>query len=281
MKRCVLFIGMILLLVSLTGCFEQLTEIVVEQDGHGYIYVAKYMNVQMPGFTENLRGVLPSGEDAEGASDTNFQLSEDDFKKEAAEFGEGVRLLWVKDKKNKKGWTGKLAKYEFDDINKITINALEKPAGMVGEEAEVPNEVKQPVTFTYIPGDTNTLTISMPEWKMGEAETGGPDGDKKEDLQQQALAMQMMKPMFDGLRILVRVRVAGDVVENSATHKSDEDKLTTLAEIRLGDVMADMANFTKFQGLQALKEPEEVKKAVTQIKGLTLEVQEQVTVKFQ
>ena len=281
MKRFVYLAIMLAMLAPLTGCFEQLIEVVVKKDGRGYIYVASYMNTQMGGLAEGLGAALPTG--AEGGG-FDLQPSKEDYKAKAAEFGEDVRLLWVKDKKNKKGWSGKLAKFEFDDINKIKIVPGDKPEGMGDEEkGDEEEEEKKPVTFELVPGETSMLTINIPDLEMK-----GPMGDDDQEndgageagFQQQMVMMQMMKPMLDGLRMLVRVRVEGEVVESSATHKSKKDQLATLMDVRFGEVMADMGNLAKFQELENISDPEEAKQAMAKIKGLTVETQENVTVTF-
>jgi hypothetical protein len=217
-----------------------------------------------------------------------MEINEDECKAKAKELGEGVTFVSAKEVTKDDGSKGKQVTYAFKDVSKIKVSPDSDVGdsmgggmggGMGPEEKEVE---KAPIKFCYAKGK---LTINMPKQGEEKAEAGAtPDSSPSpamtpEEKQQMQMQLQMMKPMFDGMRIAVKVEVDGKIKDTNASHVAD-DKVITLFNMDFGKIMN---NAEAFEKLAAMGNEQDVTKVGEQLKdfeGIQVETEETVNVSF-
>ena len=281
--------------VSLTGCIESLTEIVVQKDGSGFVYQASYMNID-----GNPLAAALGQFGAENAKPKEVTVDEEGFAKAAGRLGEGVRLEWVKKKQNAKGWDGILAKYAFDDVTQLQLkgaglgisheNGVIKPQE---NETDMTGLSERELKFDFSAGDTSELTMVLPAMTLpqqpglsvGRSPFPGPsdqalEGDNQPPEAQLGPMMAMLGPILEGARFLIRVRVDGEIVETDASYVSKKG-VVGIMDLKLADLFANKENLQVLQRLQGMEDEDAIRAALADVKGLHMELQPEVSVKFQ
>ena len=274
MEKIKLAIIAIFLLLFLSGCFQIERVINVNKDGSGTIEETVLMSQD---FINQMKQMAASfgGGDIEESKDESTYHNVDDLKKQALKMGEGVKYVSSKPVE-RDGKLGHYVLYRFNDITKIKID--ENPAdNMMG--ASGMGEDKEDIHFKFKKGKTSELTIIFPQ--MDEEDINEEDieyiEELEEDLSVSDQDMKMMKAMYAGMKISVKVIVDGKIIETNATHK--DGNVVTLSEM---DFDVIMNNEEAFQALSGSKEAtdEEMKKSMQKFKGFKADMNEEVVIKF-
>ena len=282
------------LLFCLAGCVESLTEVVVHKDGSGIVYYGSYMNANA-----NPLGAALGQFGVENTEPKTVTIDEESFEKAASRLGKGVRLEWVKKKQNSKGWDGVLAKYAFDDVTQLQLEGgglgISTFDGVIRPqqpEADMTGLSEKKVTFGFSPGDTSELTVDLPPMTPPQdsglpgAPASFPDspdnvlpGGGEPTEAQVAQMMAMMRPMLEGARFLIRVRVNGEIVDTNASHVSKNGKVALL-DIKLVELIEDEENRKVLQGLQGVEDEDTIRTDLAKVKGVRMELKPEIHVKF-
>ena len=259
--------GAALVLVSvvlLSGCLQSQITVMVSSDGAGQVertFVMKHEIVEM------LAGMS-------GSTPEDFELYEDgELEEEAASMGPGVTLASVEPINSRFG-RGYKATFAFDDVNELRVNqnpgdAMPTEGGSGGGE-----EAVEVVTFSLERGNPAVLTVAMPQSDMedGEQQDMGEmgEGPSQEDLEQ-------MSEFYQDMRIGFSVEVLGSIVDTNATYR--EGNTVTLMDMDFNQILEDS------EAMQRLIQSEadslvEVQELTENTPGVTVEFQEEVTVRF-
>lgn len=281
----------------LTSCFEQSVVVKVNKDGSGIVHERSYMNDAMGGM---MGGLLGGGE---GEPNVNVESSgpdipsEDELKEAATGMGEGVTFKSVTPGKNKAGWSGYEVVYEFSDINKVKLdmNSLGSSMGDDIEELaeEVGEEVTEPeiIQFEMADGVLKILTPD-PSDSLADAGGGGPGGDAGAeggaenpfgDLDpndpESAMAMQMMGPMFAGMRMGFFVQGGDPIASTNAKHQNGN--LITLVMMDMGKVFQNPANLAALSGMENETDRAKLQELIDGIDGITADLQEPIVITYE
>ena len=263
----------VLLLVFVTGCMDVTLDVKVNKDGSGVLTQRVFMGGGMAGM---MAGMDDGGE----ASLYNI----DELKAAAEKIGEGVTFAGVVDVTNKKGAKGFRASYNFPDITALNLQSSDE-SGM--------GQMMEGMTFEFEGGETARLTINMPANGEGDGGEGGSDsgeggGDSVDaggDMQtgaedmMEGMMMEGMQQMFDGMRLWVRVRVDGTIVETNSQYVNKRKTGVTLMKMNIGEMVKNAELMEKLED-SGNSSPAAIKKVFGDLDFLRLEDQEKVVISF-
>lgn len=248
-----------------TSCLEQETTITVNKDGSGTITEETVFNKDVV----DMMDMAAQGAGGQnGAQENPIQelVNKEKAAAKAAQYGEGVKLVSVEPLK-RNGGKGAIAKYSFDDINKININPGSALADMGNKGAEVKKGAD--IKINYADG---ILTLTMPDPDPEDAkkaqEVEMPDENENP---QAAMAMQMMR----GMKIKTKLVFPSGIKKTNATHR--DGNAIVLMAMDFGKIMDNP------DGLKSLKKIDFKDRvaASEQLKGLEgaqIETKKEVTV---
>lgn len=260
--------------LTLTGCLDTAVKVIVKPDGSGTIEKTVVVSKALVEFMK--------GMGAEGDSEAveKSLLDEKSLKAQAAVMGSGVTFQSAVKVSTDKG-NGFKATYGFKDIAKVKIDQnpsgdLNLPAGASGQAEQSPKEF---VTFAFtkgLPGMPAVLSISLPRpSKEDTAKARAKVADSSgADAQQM---MEMLKPLYENLRIAIGVEVQGRIVETNAAHVQGSS--VTIMDVDFGKVLSDDAMLKKLSASQqsSLADTMELLKGFP---GVIFEPSDRVQVKF-
>ena len=272
--RAFLRLSSVVLLAALTsGCITALTSIKLRPDGSGTIEQTLSMTTAAASqFAETTAGF---SNDAAGASKNGLPefLSEASMKEAATKFGEGVVFVSSKPIKTADR-VGRIATYQFADITTLRIDQKPQTGGMPGASS---SKGKEDMLFRFArqPSGTAQLTVVFPEGKLEDARkkaTTEGDGTSKS---LEPAQLEMMKKLFDGLKVAIDVEVLGAIVKTSSPYV--EGSRVTLLEMDFNQLLANQ------QLLSQIGEPgsiEEAKQLLKDVKGFKINLDREVTIEF-
>jgi hypothetical protein len=277
--------------LSFSSCIQSESVVTVKTDGSGTIENKTTMGgalmQMMQGFGQQL------GAEPGSVPENPLAPDEEKLKAAAADFGEGVTFVGVEEVKGADGSVGVVAKYAFEDINKVSLNPEDafgamKDVGEMGQQmsgqggappaADDEKKNEHPITFNFSAGSPATLAINFPQPDSDSTKPKGDDSpsspSEAPDPTQMAMAQQMLGDMRFGLTL----QVDGEVESSDASYQ--EGNATTLFSIQMGKMLGDPANLGKMQALENEEDFNKVKESLKDIDGMQFETKETVTIKF-
>ena len=263
------------LLLSLTGCLTFETFIKVKPDGSGTIKQTFILTSEM------LRMALMFGGDDGGPAEL---CDEEELADEAAEMGEGVRLLSAEEI-NEDDAIGCHALFAFDNINTLNLSLNpenQMPAGMSDDESddEAPDEeaASDLVTFSFDRGNPSTLVVRIdqdqaPDRDDPDASEAAPVDSTERDMQ-----IRMMREMFKGARMAVILEVDGNLVETDASFHDGNQ--ITLMDIDFDKLLDDEEYLEKIADANP-QSADEMRALMEEGEGIMIETKEKFTVRFE
>ena len=271
--RAYVRLSSVLLLAALTtGCITALTSIKLRPDGSGTIEQTLSMSAAAASqFAEMASGFGDAASAKKGELPEFF--SEKDMKEAAAKYGEGVVFVSSTPIKTADR-VGRIATYQFADIRTLRIDQKPQTGEMPGASS---GKEKEDVLFRFAkqPSGTSQLTVVFPEDKLDKArkEATTDEEGKKKSLEPGQL--EMMKKLFDGLKVAIDVEVLGTIVKTNSPHV--QGSKVTLLEMDFSQLLAND------QLLSQIGEPgsiEEAKQMLKDVKGFKVNLDREVTIEF-
>lgn len=267
----ILLLGIATLAVA--GCMEIETVVRVKPDGSGTITERLVMSNEI---VDMMKEMAPDGQPAE-------LYNEQELRDAAPGYGEGVTYVSAKDVETEFG-KGYEASYAFADINKIRVG--QDPGDKMPGDGPVEGEddAGDFTTFTMQPDSPAELVIHWPvdkaESKSVEtSETASTDETPVEQsAEEQEAAMEMMKMAFKDMRMSMHVEVAGSVVDSNATHLNGSR--VTLVDIAFAEFLNSEEAMTKMVS-NSEQSVADMKEMMALIPGLKMEIEPEVTVRFE
>ncbi len=275
-KACGKTLGILLLgiaTLAVAGCMEIETVVRVQPDGSGTITERLVMSNEI---VEMMNEMAPEGQPAE-------LYNEQELRDAAPGYGEGVTYVSAKDIETEFG-KGYEASYAFADINKIHVG--QDPGDKMPGDGPVEGEddAGDFTTFTMQPGSPTELVIHWPvnEAKSKSVETtetaSTEEAPVEQSAEEQEAAMEMMKMAFKDMRMSMHVEVAGSVVDSNATHLNGSR--VTLVDIAFAEFLNSEEAMTKMAS-NSEQSVADMKEMMALIPGLKMEIEPEVTVRFE
>jgi hypothetical protein len=263
--------------IFFNGCLEMHTVVTVNKDGSGLIeeniFVGKAV-VDM--FKEFAAAFADSTQPQQ-----EFNLFEEEkIKAKTSDYGEGVEFVSMKAVKTdeKEGYT---AVYKFKDMNKIKVNQDPSDEMPMAEPKEDVDPASKLLYFKFIKGKPNKIIFTLPDEKKKE-DTVKADSAKDEIADVNAEAdtadLDKMINFMKDMKAKVEIRINGKIVRTNATHV--DGNTVTLFDIDFGQLIADKDKLEKFKNLKT-SSFEEVKKLVSDIPGIKVELNKEVYIEFE
>jgi hypothetical protein len=255
-----------------SGCITALTSIKLRPDGSGTIDQTLSMSAAAAAqFAAMAEGFSESAGAKKGEAPDFF--SEKEMKEAATKFGEGVVFVSSKPIKTADR-VGRVATYQFADITKLRIEQRPQTGDMPGVKTE---GAKEDVLFRFAkqPSGISRLTVVFPEAKLDEARkkaTTGAEGEKKTLEPGQ---IEMMKKIFDGLKVAIDIDVLGTIVKTNSPYV--QGSKVTLLEMDFAELMTNDAVLGKLANPESIEEAKQMLKGV---KGVKVNLDREVSVEF-
>lgn len=288
-SRFVILVGVLSLFAG-TSCVRTSTVVKVERDGSGEIISRYYFSPEVTAMLDRIEAMgAQVGAAMQGA---HFGLireimnpEEETLVADAGNYGEGVSYLRHETGKDTEGWDGYVVAYAFDDIRKVVIDQNTVP-GKVREfiEASGQNleEQKGGSLRFGLEGDLLTIRSSLTDASVNEIVNGEQLAKAKEMGMKPSEAIRMAANTTQGMRTGFFVRIAPGIAETNAEHTAGD--LIIMSDAEVSKVLQD-PDFGTFVDA-AIEDPEGVdregvKELFRNIEGMTIELADEVTVRFQ
>jgi len=275
-----------------TSCVRTSTVVRVKKDGTGSIVSRYYFSPQMLAMIKQLEGLGGALEGAGGgAGGPDLGLigdmatpDEESLRKDAANYGEGVRYTKHEPGKDDEGWEGYSVTYDFDDIRKVRIDQNSVPGKarefLESSGEEIKADKGGSLTFA-LEGDVLTVKTSLAKAGL----EGMIDEDKLKQAKEMGMtpsqSMKMAAGMAEGMRAGVFLRADGGIAETTAAHVTGD--LITLSDADVAKVLND-PDFGEFIDKAAVDSKivtiEAVKELFGKLEAMTVETAEEITVKL-
>jgi hypothetical protein len=264
-------------IVLLVGCLQVHTVVKVKPDGSGTIEERAVMKGQMA----MMMMAMAQMQDEQGdAKQKSRFYSEEEMNKRAAEMGEGVRFVSVKEIKVDDG-QGYEAVFAFKDIStlKLSESPAVNPLGTrtkeegEGEQRGKERKEKKYVTFAFAKGNPATLTVYMPPREKKEQSKK----EEKKDDQDMKAGIAMARAMFKDFKFSSVIQVQGSIVETDATFR--EGSTVTLIDVDFDKLMSDENLVNKAMENEDISE-EEARELMKRYPGLKIELNKATRIRF-
>ncbi|NTV60988.1 MAG: hypothetical protein HGA77_06745 [Chlorobiaceae bacterium] len=270
LKYLVRFGGILVLLVTLAGCFEVSTVVSVKPDGSGTVSERMLMS------KESLSQMKSLGEGDRKEKQGSVPEKES-LEKKSSDYGEGVTFIGVHPVKTKTH-EGYEAVYAFTDINRLRVSRTPDTASSADTSSVTPKKEKEYVRFRFEKGSSSRLLVELDQTQEKGGASSPAPASSATTPEQQKMAAELMKQFFKGMRVYLAVDVQGRVTGTSATYLSGNR--ITLVDMDFDKLMAHPKQFAAFNALGPNPSPEQMQKIVRTIPGLKVETRKELEVRF-
>jgi hypothetical protein len=248
-----------------TGCLDMETVINVEKDGSGTVEQTFLMQKDMVMMMQSMSEEQNGGEFA--------LLDREELENNAAGMGEGVTLVSA-EPLEREGFQGYKAVYSFTDINELEVN--QNPGGKVPDTGpEQEPEVEENLTFSFQRGTPSVLEVMFPKKEDLTAQSEDSDGQERRMPGEEEI--EMMKQIYEKMRVAIKLTVDGTIRKTNATYR--DGSTLTLMEIEFGKLFEDRETIERLTE----REPgslEAMKSLVNEIPGIKVELNDTINVAF-
>lgn len=201
-------------IVCLTSCLDYETRIQVRPDGSGQIIETALFSKKAIAFMKNLRS-------KEEKQDKPFSLFDEEKQREkVSKYGEGVTYVSGKTIE-KNGMEGYTVTYAFTDINTLALSKNSLQDNMRGgtsnnREEHEEDDPADKFHFSFTKGSPATLVISALPEHVEENNDDIVESDTTGDSDASEMAMAMLKPFMEGMKVRILVEPQGTITKTNA-----------------------------------------------------------------
>ncbi|MDF1826366.1 MAG: hypothetical protein P1U68_17095 [Verrucomicrobiales bacterium] len=272
-----------------TSCVRTSTVVKVNREGSGEIISRYHFSPQVTALVRQFEALGP--EVGAAIPGGNFGLigeiispDQESVEADAGNFGEGVVYARHEIGKDSEGWEGYIAVYEFDDISQVRIDQNSLPGKaktFIEASGQGMGERKGGSLQFSLEDDILTIQSSLAEASAKEVVNGEQLAKAKEMGMKPSEAIQMAANTTEGMRAGFFVRIDGGIAETSAEHVTGD--LIIMSDAEISKVLQD-PDFGEFVD-EAMGNPEGIeldgiKELFRKIEGMTVELADEVTVRF-
>ncbi|HEX7535322.1 MAG TPA: hypothetical protein VF343_08695 [Syntrophales bacterium] len=299
MKRFLYTVMPMLMVVFLSGCIQDTIVIHVKPDGSGTIEETSLLSNSMFDIMESLAvsmtgpskegGIEDNKDTTKGSSQNEAKQTRDDViakmikdaEKRADSFGVKVKFVSAKSVKTDTG-SGYNAVYAFQDINEVRVNQnpVTKMDGEKTQNSDSPSD--EYLLFKFTKGPSSKLVVILPAQKetAGDksiAQDSGKAVQDKSNKETSAQAPEMMKNLFQDMKIKISLQFEGTIINTNATYR--DGSTVTLIEMDIGKIISNGDLFKQMLAIN-LQSVGETKALYKNVEGLKFETNNPVTVEF-
>jgi hypothetical protein len=207
-----------------------------------------------------------------------------DAQSQASEMGEGVRFVGVEELPGER--PGLQLRFEFDDVAALRLSPFGPLGGQAGGAAA--SDAGKPISFQFERGSGSaTLRVALfTEEELAELEkelttapAPSPPAGEQGPFDQMAQAMtEMMKQMFEGLRVAFVIEPVGEVESTNSSYR-DGNRLT-LFRFDFGALLADEEKLARLAGQQEEPSLAALRRLVGEVEGMQMELLPEMRVQW-
>lgn len=272
-------------LVTVTGCIDATSAILVKKDGSGFIVETVYMGKAA---VDMMTGMMAGLGGQANATPGKIPLEIDKYKAKAIKMGEGVQYVSAKQVSKTDGSSGVKVTYSFEDVRKLKIsqNPDAPSAGGPGMNVETSkSRDDKKITFDFQPGNSPLLVIKMPPMEQN-SPAGKEDKGNKGSQAQDAQGMAMMKAMLKDMRIRLMVKVDGNITKSNASYieasgTEGSKNVITLLDMDIGKLLEMPEQMEKLKAMSEIKDVAAAKEAFKEIPNFKVETEEVINIQFE
>jgi hypothetical protein len=290
----------LLMTVFLSGCIQDTIVIHVKPDGSGTIEETFLLSNSMFDMMESIFSTMAAHnkkeegsreikDAAKGSTEKEAKQTRDDAiakmvndaAKQAESFGAAVKFVSAKPVKTDTA-SGYSAVYAFQDINQVMANQ-DLGSRRDGQKAEKSKSSEaEYLQFRFTKGSPAKLVVTLPAQRETSGhKLGAPDNDKagegKSGKEASAQSPEMMKNIFQDMKIKIAIQFEGTIINTNATYR--DGSTVTLVEMDVGKLMTNADLFKQVLAVNPLSVGE-TKARFNNVEGLKFKTNNPVTVEF-
>ena len=276
MKKIMELFVVMLLACGLVGCFQVDQVVTLSPNGSGTIeetfMISRKIAESMAAFSGGMSDQPGSADNNSAKTNGQSFFKDDEIKKRAEGYGQGVKLVKMERIANKQ-FEGYKAVYSFRDMNKLRLDQ-ENP-GMPKQPGQESDSKPKATEFVFTPGKTATLLVKQQKKNASAGEAAVEQAVPAKESSAEELAM--VRQMFDGLRMSTKLVIKGKIVDSNATHRTDST--ITLVELDFGKILDKPELLAKMAAAQ----PGDQAAAMEMIKnfpGMKVDMNDELRVSF-
>lgn len=272
MKNLKIFSTILIASILLSGCLKVRTLVNVNQDGTGTIEETILMKSEFVNMMKEFADQM----NTDGSKKDFSLFDKDELAKKSSDYGKGVTFQSGKLIKEK-NFEGFSAIYSFKDINQLKLNPDPEEKmdfGFGGDEEKPTPEINSLLTFKFSKGHPSNIVMKFPK-SFFEDDSSGENSDTEETAPPGNDAK--MKELLADMEMDLSINFNGQIKETNASLV--EGSKVTLIHFDFGEILKHEEAFNKL-GKHKPKSIEEFKELTKDIKGMKIEFNDEIFIKF-
>ncbi|HEY4754653.1 MAG TPA: hypothetical protein VIH28_01230 [Ignavibacteriaceae bacterium] len=263
--------------IFLSGCIEMHTVITVNKDGSGLIEENIFIGKEIIKMFKEFAAAFADSTQPQ----QEFNLFEEEkIKAKTSDYGEGIEFVSMENivTDEREGYK---AIYKFKDLNKVKVNQDPSDEMPMAEPKEGSEKTNEYVFFKFITGNPNRIVFKLPDETKKEEENTKQiktDDTTATNVEADSSDLESMVKFMKDMKAKFEIRVDGKITNTNATHV--DGNTVTLFDIDFAQLISDKEKLEEFKKFNP-NSFEEVKKLVSGIPGIKVELNKEVYIEFE
>ena len=263
--------------ILLSGCLEMHTVITVNKDGSGLVEENIFIGKEIIKMFKEFAAAFADSTQPQ----QEFNLFEEEkIKAKTSDYGEGIEFVSMENivTDEREGYK---AIYKFKDLNKVKVNQDPSDEMPMAEPKEGSEKTNEYVFFKFITGNPNRIVFKLPDETKKEEENTKQiktDDTTATNVEADSASLENMIKFMKDMKVKFEIHVDGKITNTNATHV--EGNTITLFDIDFAQLISDKDKLEEFKEFNP-NSFEEVKKLVSGIPGIKVELNKEVFIEFE
>ena len=263
--------------IFLSGCIEMHTVITVNKDGSGLIEENIFIGKEIIKMFKEFAAAFADSTQPQ----QEFNLFEEEkIKAKTSDYGEGIEFVSMENivTDEREGYK---AIYKFKDLNKVKVNQDPSDEMPMAEPKEGSEKTNEYVFFKFITGNPNRIVFKLPDETKKEEENTKQiktDDTTATNVEADSSDLESMVKFMKDMKAKFEIRVDGKITNTNATHV--DGNTITIFDIDFAQLISDKEKLEEFKKFNP-NSFEEVKKLVSGIPGIKVELNKEVYIEFE
>jgi len=263
--------------ILLNGCIEMHNVITVNKDGSGLVEENIFIGKEIINMFKEFAAAFADSTQPQ----QEFKLFEEEkIKAKTSDYGEGIEFVSMENivTDEREGYK---AIYKFKDLDKVKVNQDPSDEMPMAEPKEGSEKTNEYVFFKFITGNPNRIVFKLPDETKKEEENTKQiktDDTTATNVEADSSDLESMVKFMKDMKAKFEIRVDGKITNTNATHV--DGNTITIFDIDFAQLISDKDKLEEFKKFNP-KSFEEVKKLVSDIPGIKVELNKEVYIEFE
>ena len=275
------------MLLTLVGCFNISTELNVNSDGSGTIKQKMLFSQQMRQMVESISKMGNSDSTQTMNSDAPLlEFDEEELKNRASNYGEDVEFVSGEPIENEK-WSGFEVTYKFEDIDKLSISG--DPSDFTGKTGPMNNDSEEEkdkgkiyrFAFNEVLGASELKIVTTESLQKENFEDSNEENEELiEENPFESMdpsQLEMAKSFMGDMHFLLKINFNDNIKSTNATFREGDSIILT--ELDFNELIENSSELAKMKNSN-IKTKKELIEAIKKVKGIKMEIQDEINVRF-